>query len=236
MLPDVSGHGRGQGARRLPGGDFGAGAGTTATWVAPKEGPHNVVLVVSDGGLRFGRKTLIEVKKAVEPSPTPLITFAPPTASPTPTPLPGASATPTPNPTLPIQIGVRVDADGNGTAGNDETAAPGSRVTYWVIIDNDSSVKVNVTSLLDSVWGNITSCRTEGGSASVVGIVLDEDTDHDGSEVDPDGLDAVSCRYEVTAPATSGTEVKNVVTTTVQAADGQTGFDLDDNTKFTTKS
>ncbi|HLC27906.1 MAG TPA: glycosyl hydrolase family 18 protein [Dehalococcoidia bacterium] len=218
------------------GGDFGAGAGTTATWVAPKEGPHNVVLVVSDGGLRFGRKTLIEVKKAVEPSPTPLITFAPPTASPTPTPLPGASATPTPNPTLPIQIGVRVDADGNGTAGNDETAAPGSRVTYWVIIDNDSSVKVNVTSLLDSVWGNITSCRTEGGSASVVGIVLDEDTDHDGSEVDPDGLDAVSCRYEVTAPATSGTEVKNVVTTTVQAADGQTGFDLDDNTKFTTKS
>ncbi|HEV8573233.1 MAG TPA: glycosyl hydrolase family 18 protein, partial [Dehalococcoidia bacterium] len=218
------------------GGDFGAGAGTTATWTAPKEGPHNVVLVVSDGERRFGRVTLVEVKKgAPPPSPTPLITFAPPTAPPTPTPPPGATPVATPKPTLPVQLGVRVDADGNGVAGNDEVAAPGAVVTYWVIIDNDSSAKVNVTSLLDSVWGNITTCKTAGGSASVVGIVLDEDTDHDGSEVDPDGLDAVSCRYEVTAPSESGKEVKNVVTVAVQAADGQTGVDVDDNTKFTTK-
>jgi hypothetical protein len=219
------------------GGDFGAGAGTSATWVAPKEGAHKIVLVVSDGERRFGRVTVVEVKKAPQTSPTPLITFPPPTASATPTPAPGAPPPPaeTPKPTLPVQLGVRVDADSNGTASNDEQAPPGAIVTYWVIIDNDSPVKVNVTSLLDSVWGNITTCKTAGGAASVVGIVLDEDTDSDGSEVDPDGLDAVSCRYEVTAPATSGTEVKNIVTTTVQAGDGQTGTDRDDNTRFTTK-
>jgi hypothetical protein len=69
------------------GGDFGAGAGTTATWVAPKQGPHNLLLVVSDGERRFARKTVIDVKKGVETSPTPLITFAPPTPVPTPTPV-----------------------------------------------------------------------------------------------------------------------------------------------------
>src|SRR5438132_3660945 len=222
------------------GGDFGAGAGTTATWTAPKEGPHNLVLVVSDGERRFGRKTLIDVKKGPQTSPTPLITFAPPTPTASPTPPPGqpaATPTPAPKPTLPVQLGVQVDADGNGTAGNNETATPGSPVTYWVILDNDSPVKVNVTSLLDSVWGNITTCRTAGGSPNVVGVELDpDDGDHgDLRNVDPDGPDAVSCKYEVTAPQESGKEVKNSVTATVQAADGQTGTDLDDNTRFTTK-
>jgi len=217
------------------GGDFGAGAGTTATWTAPKEGPHNLVLVVSDGEKRFGRKTLIDVKKGNPASPTPLITFAPATPVPSPTPSVPATATATPKPTLPLEMGVRVDADGDGIAHNDEQATPGAKVTYYVIIDNDSPIKVNVTSLLDSVFGNITTCKTAGGSPNVVGIELDPDNGDGPGDVDPDGPDAVSCTYEVTAPTESGKEVRNTVTATVQAADGQTGTDFDDNTKFTTK-
>ena len=104
-----------------------------------------------------------------------------------------------------------------------------------MIIDNDSNLKVTVASLVDSVYGNIADCKTAGGAASVIGIVLDED-DHDGSEVDPNGPDAVLCTYERPAPATPATEVKNVVTVTVQSPDGQTGVDVDDNTKVTTTS
>ena len=221
------------------GGDFGAGAGTTATWTAPKEGPHNLVLVVSDGEKRFGRKTLIDVKKGNPASPTPLITFAPVTPAPTPTPSAVATVTPTPKPTLPTQMGVRADGDDSGKdATNDEKTSPGSTITYYVIIDNDSNLKVTVTSLVDSVYGNILDCKTAGGAASVVGIVLDED-DGDGGDVrnvDPNGPDAVLCTYERPAPATPGTEVKNVVTVTVQSPDGQTGVDVDDNTKVTTTS
>ena len=218
------------------GGDFGAGAGTTATWVAPKQGPHSILLVVSDGDRRFARKIVVEVKKGPDTTPVPLITFAPPTPVPTTPPpaTPTQAATPTPKPTLPVEMGVRVDADGNGTASNDETAAPGATVTYWVIIDNDSSVKVNVTSLVDDKHPNIT-CKTDGGAPTVVGIELDPDNGDGPGDVDPDGLDAVLCRYQVTAPTEAGKEVKNVVTTTVQAADGQIGSDFDDNTKFTTK-
>jgi Glycosyl hydrolases family 18 len=222
------------------GGDFGAGAGTTATWVAPKQGPHGILLVVSDGERRFGRKTVIEVKKGPDTTPTPLITFAPPTPVPTSPPpaTPTQAATPTPKPTLPVQLGVQADGDDNGnTASNDETTAPGSQVTYYIILDNDSPAKVKVTSLVDDKHGNITTCKTAGGAASVVGIELDPD-DGDGGDVrnvSPNGLDAVLCTYEVTAPPTAGTEVKNVVVATVQAADGQIGTDFDDNTRFTTK-
>lgn len=218
------------------GGDFGAGAGTTATWVAPKQGSHGILLVVSDGERRFGRKTVIDVKKGPDTTPTPLITFAPPTPVPTSPPpaTPTQAATPTPKPTLPMEMGVRVDADGNGTASNDETAPAGATVTYWVIIDNDSSVKVKVASLIDDKHPNIT-CKTDGGAPTVIGIELDPDNGDGPGDVDPDGLDAVLCRYQATAPPTSGVEVKNVVTATVQAADGQIGTDFDDNTKFTTK-
>jgi len=218
------------------GGDFGAGSGTTATWVAPKPGLHNIVLVVSDGERRFGRVTPIEVKEGPKTSPTPLITFAPPTPTPSPTPGPGQPvATPTPappKPTLPLEMGVRVDgSDGDTTATNDEKTAPSSVVTYYVIIDNDSPVKVKVASLVDSVFGNITTCKTAGGAPTAIGIELDPDSGDGPGDVDPDGPDAVSCTYEVTAPATG--EVRNVVTATVQAADGQTGADFDDNTKLT---
>jgi hypothetical protein len=219
------------------GGDFGAGSGTTATWVAPKQGPHGVVLVVSDGERRFGRKLVVDVKKGTEASPTPLITFAPPTPIPTPSPVPTptAVATPTPQPSLPMEMGVRVDGDdGNSTATNDETTAPGSKVTYYVIIDNDSSTKVNVTSLIDDKHGNITNCKTAGGAPSVVGIELNPDDGDGAGDVDPDGLDAVSCTYEVTAPGSPGTEIRNVVTATVQSGDGQVGTDRDDNTVFRT--
>jgi hypothetical protein len=91
---------------------------------------------------------------------------------------------------------------------------------------------VKVTSLLDSVFGNITTCKTVGGAATVVGIELDPDSGDGPGDVDPDGPDAVSCTYDVTAPAAPG-EVKNVVTATIQSADGQAGSDFDDNTKLT---
>jgi hypothetical protein len=131
-------------------------------------------------------------------------------------------------------MGVRVQGNKEATASNNAVTDPGSMVTYWVIIDNDSSVKVKVQSLLDSVHGTITNCQTAGGAPTVIGIELDPDNGDGPGDVDPDGLDAVSCKYQVTAPPTSGTEVKNVVTTAVQAGDGQIGTDFDDNTKFTT--
>lgn len=218
------------------GGDFGAGAGTTATWVAPKQGPHNIILVVSDGDRRFGRKIVVEVKKGPDTTPAPLITFAPPTPPPTPTPQVTPVPTPSPKPTLPVEMGVRVDGDDSGeTATNDEVTAAGSAVTYYVIIDNDSPGKVSVASLVDDKHGTITNCKTAGGAPTVVGIELDPDDGDGPGDVDPDGLDAVSCTYVVTAPATPSTEVKNTVTTTVQSANGQIGTDFDDNTRFTTK-
>jgi hypothetical protein len=219
------------------GGDFGAGAGTTATWTAPKEGPHNIVLVVSDGERRFGRNTLIDVRKGNPASPTPLITFAPPTPVPTPTPSPTTPTPPPPPPTLPMEMGVRADgSDDNSTATNDEHTAPGSTVKYYVIIDNDSPVKVTVTALVDSLRGNISDCKTAGGAASAVGIELDPDDGDGPGDVDPDGADAVSCTFEFTAPSTPNTELKLAVAARVTAGDGQQGADFDDNTKVTTTS
>jgi len=218
------------------GGDFGAGAGTTATWTAPGEGAKNVVLVVSDGERRFGRKTVVEVKKGTPASPAPQITFGP---AATPTPPPAATATlgPTPKPTLPIEMGVRADGDDEDkTAENDEVTGPGSNVTYYVIIDNDSNVKVKVTSLIDSVHGSITDCKSTVTDLPVVGIELDPDDGDAGTDgPDPDGPDAVSCTYVRPAPP-PGTQINPVITATVQAADGQTGTDFDDNTKVTTTS
>ncbi len=217
------------------GGDFGAGAGTTATWVAPKVGPHNIVLVVSDGERRFGRVIAVDVQKGPETSPTPLITYPPP-PTPTPPPTPGATVTPTPTPTLPTQLGVKADgSDDNKTPTNDESTAPGSTITYWVIIDNDSNVKVTITSLVDSVYGNITDCKSTITGNPAVGIELEPD-DHDGSEVDPSGADAVTCTYDRPAPEAPGAVVLNRVDVTVLAADGQTGTDFDDNTKVTVTS
>src|SRR5439155_12550161 len=207
------------------GGDFGAGAGTTATWTAPKEGPHNLVLVVSDGERRFGRQTLIDVKKGPQTSPTPLITFAP---TPTPTPAPGApSATPAPppKPTLPTQLGVKADGDDEGTTpSNDEKTAVGSTITYIVIVDNDSGAKVTITSLVDNVYGNITDCKSTITGNQAVGIELEPD-DHDGSEVDPNGADALTCTYQ--RPAQTAGTVVNRLDVSVQSADGQTGTDFD---------
>jgi len=215
------------------GGDFGAGAGTTATWVAPKVGPHNLVLAISDGERRFGRVIAVDVKKGPETSPTPLITFAPPPTA-TPPPTPGATVTPTPTPTLPVQLGMKADGDDpDKTPTNDERTAPGSTITYWVIIDNDSSVKVTITSLIDTVYGNIADCKSTVSGLPATGITLDEDLDHDGSDVDPDGADALTCTFERPAPGTSGTAVENRVAVTVQASDGQIGTDSDD-TKVTT--
>jgi Glycosyl hydrolases family 18 len=219
------------------GGDFGAGAGTTATWIAPKQGPHNVVLVVSDGERRFGRAVLVDVKKGPDTTATPLITFPPSTPTATPTPAPGQPTappvTPAPRPTLPMEMGVRADGSDEGSsASNDERTAPGSTVTYHVIIDNDSPVKVTVTQLLDNVHGNITTCKTAGGAPTVVGIELEPDSGDGPGDVDPDGPDAVSCTYEVKFPETPG-EIKNAVAANVLAADGQTGSDYDDNTRVT---
>src|SRR5207245_947451 len=78
------------------GGDLGAGAGTSATWVAPAAGKYNIILIVSDGERRFGRKLQIEVQKGTQPPTSPLTTFAPETPTPTPSPVP--SETPTASP------------------------------------------------------------------------------------------------------------------------------------------
>jgi len=130
-------------------------------------------------------------------------------------------------------MGVRADGSDSGTeATNDEKTAPESDVTYYVIIDNDSGVKVTITQLVDSVNGNIADCKTAGSAPSAVGIELEPDNGDGPGDVDPDGLDAVSCTYVRKAPATPG-EIKPVVTVNVLSGDGQTGSDFDDNTKIT---
>jgi hypothetical protein len=136
-----------------------------------------------------------------------------------------------------MEMGVRADgSDDNSTATNDEHTAPGSTVKYYVIIDNDSPVKVTVTALVDSLRGNISDCKTAGGAASAVGIELDPDDGDGPGDVDPDGADAVSCTFEFTAPSTPNTELKLAVAARVTAGDGQQGADFDDNTKVTTTS
>ncbi|MDO8615581.1 MAG: glycosyl hydrolase family 18 protein [Dehalococcoidia bacterium] len=208
------------------GGDLGAGAGTTATWVAPASGQYNVVLVVSDGERRFGRQTLIEVKPSNEPSPSPFQTFAPETPTPTASATPEESETPTPGPgELLVEVGKIADGDDeNPTFTNDETVTPASEVTYLITIDNDSSVPVTVSSLVDDIYPDAT-CLTVTGK-DVIGVELDPD-DGDGTGLQDGGVDQVQCAFTATAPSGSGVTVTDTVKGVVTDANGDDATDQD---------
>ena len=200
-------------------GDVGAGAGTSATWVAPGQGTYNITLVVSDGERRFGRVLPIEVKEGETTSPTPLVTFPP---EETPTSTPEASATPTPAPPDSVRIEVFVKADGDdpgNEATNDETTSPGSDVTYEVTIDNDSDVPVTITGITDDLYGTL-DC---GG---VVGTVLDAN-DGDGELGFDGGSDQVVCTYTQAAPFTFTEPITNSTVVTAADEDGNSDSDSD---------
>ena len=200
------------------GGDLGAGAGTTATWIAPAKGTYNIILIVSDGERRFGRKLPIEVKEGNEPSPTPAPATFPPEESPTPT--PEGSATPTPAGAVTIEVFVKADGDDEGSGvSNDEVTSAGSEVTYEVTIDNDSDVPMTITDITDDIEGAV-DC---GG---VVGTVL-EPNDGDGSNGFDGGGDQVVCTYTVNAPDPFTLFVEHITTVTAEDEDGNSDPDSD---------
>ncbi|MBI2912736.1 MAG: hypothetical protein HYY03_02310 [Chloroflexi bacterium] len=203
------------------GGDLGAGAGTTATWIAPSvASTYTLVLIVSDGERRFGRRTTVEVKGPPS-TPTAVPTFTP-EATATPTPTPSATAAGTA-----VQVGILAegdDADGQYT--NNETVSPGSTVTYLVTFDNDSPEPVTIVSLVDDVYGNVTCLDSEG--EGVLGQTLKAD-DGDGPQLDG-GPDEVQCTFTAKAPSQSGETVKNTITGTIKDAQGNEASDEDDAT------
>ncbi|HET8944216.1 MAG TPA: glycosyl hydrolase family 18 protein [Dehalococcoidia bacterium] len=199
-------------------GDVGAGAGTSATWIAPGAGTYNVTLVVSDGDRRFGRVLVVEVRQGDEASPTPLVTF-PPEQSPTPTPQVTATATPTPKPgTLSIQVGKRADGpDADPNFEDPEDATVGSDVTFRIVIDNDSNVTVTIDEVLDD---------NAAATCDDVGKTLAPD-DGDAEQVSDSGEDAAVCTYTITIAAADAPKLTNSVTVTVSDAGGNTGSDSD---------
>jgi len=209
------------------GGDLGAGAGPTATWIAPgTPGTYSVVLTVSDGDHRFGRKLAIEVKKGDEASPTPLETFGP-TAPPEPTGVPSITPTPTPPVagTLRIQVGKRADGDDPGNQYDDpEGTSSGSDVTYRIVIDNDSPVAVTIDSLVDDIYPG--AVCTDNDNNDVVGQTLAAD-DGDAELVTEKGPDAVICTFTQTVSGSSGEQIADRVTVNVSDDGGDTGSDGD---------
>ena len=198
------------------GGDIGAGTGTSATWVAPQAGKYNIILVVSDGEHRFGRKLPLEVNKGNEPAATPLVTFPPETV--TPSPAPAASATPTPAPstsgtpsasTLKLQVGKRADGDDPDSIFSDpEQTSAGSDVTYRIVIDNDSPVPVTIQSIVDNVYPGVTCKNSQGND--VIGLTLAPD-DGDKDVATEQGDDAAVCKFTKTVSQS----VTDTVTVTV---------------------
>jgi hypothetical protein len=209
------------------GGDMGAGAGTTATWIAPgTPGTYNVVLTVSDANHRFGCRLPIEVKKGTDPSPTPLQTFGP-TPTPAPTETPSVTPTPGPSPagTLKIQVGKRSDGDDPEVVYSDpEITSSGSEVTYRVIVDNDSGVEVTIDSLVDDLYPGITC--VDGDGDNLIGQHLAPD-DGDGDVVNEKGDDAAICTFKQVVTGASGDEITDQVTVNVSDGTGNTGTDRD---------
>ncbi len=215
------------------GGDVGAGAGTTATWIPRKIGPHNLILIVSDGQRRFGRKLVVEVRKGTEASPTPIVTFAPDTPAPTATPTPApttttASVTPTPQGfTLALQVGKRADGDDTDDPPvyeDPEKTSPGSLVTYRVVIDNDANVPVTIASIVDDKYPGV-ECKD--GTVNVVGKTLQKD-DGDAEVTADDGPDSVVCRFTRPAPGPPFNDpFTDTVTVVVEDDDGNKGRDSD---------
>ena len=214
------------------GGDLGAGAGTTATWVPTEAGQFEIVLVVSDGVGRFGRAMIVAVGEAETPDTTavPTLTFAPDTSTPTPTSTPGA-ATPTPTPAAGVFVEVGLLADGDDADAqfsNDEFTSPGSAVTYLVTFDNDSDVQVTIASYSDNTYAGVVCLDTTNGQ-DVLGMTLGAD-DGDGIGSINGGSDEIQCTYTVTAPAQAGEVVQNTVTGSVQSQSGNIDADQDDAT------
>lgn len=207
------------------GGDVGAGAGTTATWIPPAIGDFNIILITSDGERRFAQKTVVHVQTGTGPSPSPVASFPPDTATPSPT-----SASPTPTGSgaaagVLVEVGKLADGDdADGTFSNDEVVSPGSSVKYLITIDNDAAAEVSVVSLLDSFYGDVT-CSTSDG-ANAVGLKLAAD-DGDGPGLLDSGPDEVQCTFSQTAPTTSGETVQDVVTVVVEDAGGNVDSDQD---------
>jgi hypothetical protein len=204
------------------GGDVGAGAGTTATWIAPSTaGTFNLLLVVSDGELRFGRRLAVEVKRGNEPSSTPLVTFGP-----TPTTAPTGEPTETPTPSiLPIQVGKRADGDDADEVSSDpETASSGSAVKYRVVIDNDSDVEVTITSILDDLYPAAECLDIDGNS--VIGVTLSAE-DNDAEIVNDKGTDSAVCYFTETVSGASGDSITDKIVVTVEDVDGNVGSDFD---------
>ncbi|MFQ5472076.1 MAG: glycosyl hydrolase family 18 protein [Dehalococcoidia bacterium] len=218
------------------GGDLGAGAGTTATWIPSEAGLFDIVLVVSDGVRRFGRETSVSVNEpdAPDTTATPIVTFAP---EETPTPTPGEE-TPTPTPATGVFVEVGLLADGDDEDGsgdpkfsNDELTSPGSFVTYLVTFDNDSDVEVTIASYSDNTYADIV-CNDVTTGEDVLGLALGPD-DGDGPGLIDGGSDEIQCTYTVTAPELAGEVVQNTITGSVQAESGDIDADQD-NAKVTT--
>jgi hypothetical protein len=209
------------------GGDLGAAAGTSATWVAPNNGTYHIVLAVSDGDRRFGQQIAIQVNESDEPSPSPFETFPPDTPEPSETPEP--TETPTTSADLAVEVGVVAEGDDEGGAySNNEDVTPGSTITYLVTFDNDSDVSVTISSLIDNVYGEV-DCEAPGGG-SVLGLVLapdDGDAALGPGNLDG-GADEVACIFTGVAPDTGS--VTNTVTGVVDADAGGSATDSDTST------
>jgi hypothetical protein len=113
------------------------------------------------------------------------------------------------------------DADGDDTDSDfedPETTSPSSSITYRVIIDNDLSVPVTITSLSDDIYDPVT-CK-DSSNMDVVGQTLGPD---DGDDAPPDGGDdEIICTFVRTAPDTIATVV-DTVTVEFQKSGGGTG-------------
>ena len=121
---------------------------------------------------------------------------------------------PPPRPRLP-SIEVEKTADGddaNSTFTDDETASPGSPVTYRVVIDNDSAEPVTITSFTDDIYGTVTCSNASG---NVVGQTLAADNG-DGPGASNGGPDETTCTFLAAAPSTDATAVTDTVTVTVK--------------------
>jgi hypothetical protein len=201
------------------GGDLGAGAGTSAIWVAPNEGTYNIVLVVSDGERRFGRNQPVVVNPGAQTSPTPLETFPPETDEPTPE--PEETPTPTPSGGARIELFVSVDGDDDDEVPTTdvEFTSPGSAVTYFVTIDNDSDVSMTVTSLVSDVYGDVTC-------GDVIGLTL-APNDGDGELGFDGGADQVTCTFSVIAPDPFDTPVDNSMSVSGEDENGEVDSDSD---------
>jgi hypothetical protein len=203
-------------------GEVGAGVGTTATWITPSTaGTFNLLLIVSDGEQRFGRRLAVEVKQGDEPSSTPLVTFGP-----TPTVEPSGAPTETPTPSvLPIQVGKRSDGDDPDDLAKDpETTATGSAVKYRIVIDNDSDVEVTITSIVDDLYPTA-ECLDIDGNA-VIGVTLSAE-DNDGDVVSDKGTDSAVCYFTETVSGASGDSITDKIVVTVEDVDGNIGSDFD---------